>query len=220
MRCEGSVTVDTNAPETSSVWPAGTYVLMTFNALSGRLARSNFSMNGSVRIDFLTAFDTNATSFVNTRLQIATTNVSGSVDGVTFGPESGVALIEFDAGGAGTVTVDGVRISGLAGLTLTDANNFSIVGTVLRSAYWASASTFVDTTFTNWVVVAGRPQTGSAGSISAGAASVAIGVSSSSASTVVYGVLVDAAGAATRYVVTATYPDGGGVPTYVAVPVP
>ncbi len=219
--CSGSVTVDTNAPQSgATVWPAGTYFAMTFNALSGRLARSSFSMNGTARIDFLSAFDTNATSFANTRIQITASNLSGSVDGVAFGPESAVALIEFDSGGVGTLTVDGVRIRGLAGLTVTDANNFSLVGTVLRSAYWAAPSTYVDTSFTHWVVVAGRPQAGSTGSIVAGTASVAIGVTSTSATTVVYDVRVTAAAATNRYLVTATYPAGGGAPSYGVQPAP
>lgn len=216
--CSGSVTLDTNAPD-SSVWPAGTYVVMTFNALSGTSEGSSLSMNGTVRIDFLSAFNTNATSFANVRMQVATSSVSGSVDGVTFGPETGVALLEFDAAGAGTLTIDGVRITGLDGLTVTDANNFGIVGTVLRSAYWGAASTYVDTSFTQWVMTAGRPQAGSSLSIAAGTASVAIGVTSSSTTTVVYDVLVTTAGGASRYSVTATYPVGG-VPTYVSQPAP
>jgi len=217
--CSGSVTLDTNAPD-SSVWPAGTYVAMTFNALSGMSEGSSISMNGTVRIDFLSAFNTNATSFANVRMQVTTSNVSGSVDGVAFGPESDVALLEFDAAGAATLTIDGVRISGLDGLAVTDANNFSIVGTVLRNAYWGAASTYVDTSFTQWVMTAARPQAGSSLNIAAGTASVAIGVTSSSATTVVYEVLLTTAGGASHYSVTATYPAGGGAPTYVSQPAP
>ena len=43
-----------------------------------------------------------------------------------FGPESEVALIEFDAQGDALLTVDGRSFSGLSGITVTDANNYSI----------------------------------------------------------------------------------------------
>jgi hypothetical protein len=212
--CTGSITIDSNINGSSTVVPAGGFVAMSFNGLSGLLGGSAFSMNGSVRIDFLTAFDTAAASPVNTGILITTSNVSGSAGGVSFGPDSSLVLIEIDAAGVAAVTVDGVRITGLDGVTITDAENYRISGTTLRRAYWAGASAYIDASFSNWVVVGGRPQAGSTVTVSAGTSSVAIAVTNSSSTTVVYDVLITVGGAATRYSVTATYPAGGGAPSY------
>lgn len=216
--CSGSVTVDSNAPATAAVWPAGTYVAMTFNALAGSFNGRPFSINGQVRIDVLTPFDTNATTFANVSIQITATNLSGTSTGVSFGPENSVALIEIDAAGNGALIADGVRISGLDGLNVTDADNFSLSGVGLRSRHWADAAAYIDTRFTRWIVSAGRAQTASSLVISAGNAGVAIAVGSSTRATVVYDVSFTVGAVVTRYNVTASYPAGGGAPTYTVQP--
>ena len=72
---------------------------------------------------------------VNTRLELTSTNLSGSAADVAFGPESGVALLEIDASGIAMVTGDGVHIANVDVVTVIGADNFRLTGTVLRSAY-------------------------------------------------------------------------------------
>jgi hypothetical protein len=216
--CSGSVTVDTNANENATVWPAGTYVSMRFNGIAGSDGLAPLTLNGLVRIDFLTSFDPNAIDFFSTTIQLTVRDLAGSYDGVAFGPESAVVLIEFDANGNGVLTANGLRISGLDGFNLTDENNFSLVGTTLRRAHWVNLDAYVDTTFTNWMVVGGRPAAGSSLLITAGTSSVAVNVTSSSAGTVVYRVVFTVGGVSSVYIVTAAYPAGGGAPTYTVQP--
>lgn len=212
--CTGSVRVDSNAPNTP-VWPAGTYISMSFEALSGSLGGTAFSMAGAVRIDYLTGIDMSVNPPRNTQIRVTTNNLQGTAEGVSFGPDSGVALLEFDSAGVGSVTVDGVRITGLAGLSATDADNYQLLGVALRAAYGSTAVTYVDTNFDHWTVALARPLLGSIAHVSAGGANAAITVLSSSQATVVYGVVLTVNGIGVSYTVTASYPPpGGGAPTY------
>jgi hypothetical protein len=218
--CSGSLTVDTNASGTGTVIPAGTYVTMSFNALQGSFGGSPVLINGTLRMEYLSAFDANASSLAGLRVQIAFTNFSGTSEGVSFGPLNEVALYEFDAQGVGTMTIDGLRITGFDTLTVTDANNYSLANVTLRRAHWATASGYVDMSFQGWSVANGRPSLNSRATITAPNSSITVTVTSSSASTVVYGVTATVNGASLAYTVTASYPAGGGAPTYTVVATP
>lgn len=214
--CTGNVTVDENIPTNGAVvWPAGTYISMNFNALQGTVTGGGtLSLSGAVRLDYLTSIDTTATSFANVQIRITTSNLSGSVDGVEFGPDSGVALLDFDSAGVGSVTVNGLRITNLEGLSVTDAHNYQLLSVALRAAYGSAASAAADTIFESWIVAGARPQLNSTAQVTSGSASAAISVRNSSSTTVVYDVVLTVDGRSVIYTVTATYPPGGGAPTY------
>lgn len=211
--CSGSVRVDSNAPNTP-VWPAGTYISMSFEALSGSLGGTAFSMDGAVRIDYLTSFDHGVVPPLNTQIRVTTNSLRGAVNGVSFGPDSGVALLEFDSAGVGSVTVEGVRITGLGGLSVSDTDNYRLLDVALRVAYGSTALTYVDTNFDDWTVALARPLPGSLARVSAGSANAAITVLSSSSDTVVYDVVLTVDGGSVSYTVTATYSSDGGAPAY------
>lgn len=212
--CTGSVLVDSNAPDTP-VWPAGTYISMRFEALSGSLDGTAFSMDGAVRIDYPTGFDHRVIPPRDTQIRITTSSLQGTVDGVSFGPDSGAARLEFDSAGVASVTVDGVSITNLEGLSVSDADNYQLLGVALRVAYGGTVLTYVDTHFDDWNVALARPMPGSNARVSAGGANAAtITVLSSSPATVVYRVVLTVNGVDGSYTVTASYPPGGGAPTY------
>jgi hypothetical protein len=218
--CSGSVTFDTNVvADNATVVPAGSYFAATFNNLSGAADGDAVSMNGLFRMDFLTALNIDALDFANARFQVTLGGLSGTVDGITFGPETALALYEFDPRGTPTLTIDGLRIQG--GVSTTDAQNYSVSnGTRLRTAHWSNAAGYVDVQFTeSWIVSQGRPSAGSSAIISGGNASMTIRVQSSSAGSVVYAVTATVNGATVSYTVTATYP-ASGAPTYTVVSTP
>jgi hypothetical protein len=214
--CSGSVTVDTNATNTGSVVPAGTYVTLTFNALQGSIDGSSVRLDGALRMDYLTSFDLDAETLANVRFQLTLDDFEGLEDGVSFGPLSEVALFAFDSTGEPALTVDGLRIVGFDNLTVTDEDNFTLANVLVRRAHWAQANGYVDAQFTGWSVVAGRPTVNSQTNLTAGGDSVLVRVQASSAQTVVYRVAVTISGVVTTYDVTAAYPAGGGAPTYTA----
>jgi hypothetical protein len=215
--CSGSVTVDTNAPQSGTVVPAGTFFSITYQGLSFASGADTVQINGTFRVDFLTAFDTGATSPANLQMMLTLSDFSGNAGGVSFGPMNAIALVEYDASGVASLTVDGLRITDIDGAVVTDEDDYRIVGTRLRSAYWGSAAQYVDSDFSNWVVVGGRPTVGSTASIAAGTGSVTVAVTASSTSSVVYDVHLDRGGISVRYTVTATYSAGSSTPTYTAV---
>jgi hypothetical protein len=216
--CTGSVTVDTNFNGAGSVFPPGTYVTLTFNALTAVVQGESLALSGTLRVDYPTGFDPNATTFANQRFQLTLDGFAGSAQGVSFGPLDEVALYEYDSQGVETVTIDGLRITGFDTLTLTDANNYALPNVRLRRAHWAVPTTYVDLGFSNWTVTGGRPAAGGRVTVTAGNGSVVVDVLSSSTTTVVYAVSLSVGGATSSWTVTATYPAGGGAPTYVAVP--
>jgi hypothetical protein len=217
--CSGSLTVNTNASGSGTVIPAGTYVDMSFNALQGSFGGSPVLVNGTLRLEYLSTFDANASSLAGLRTQLTFTNFSGTAQGVSFGPLNEVALYEFDGQGVGQMTIDGLRITGFDTLTVTDANNYSLANVTLRRAHWAAAAGHVDMHFIGWSVVNGRPSVNSMATIEVPGSRISVIVRSSSASTVVYEVNALVNGAAVSYTVTASYP-ASGAPTYTVVATP
>jgi hypothetical protein len=216
--CTGTVTVDTNLSEGSSVAAPGTYIALIFNALRATVEGDELALDGVMRVEFLTSFDLNSTSFANQRMELTLQDFAGSAGGVSFGPYDVQALIEYDANEVSTVTIDGVRIAGLENIVVTDGLNYGLTNVALRRAVWSSAAAYIDYDFDQWSVAAGRPAPGSAATLSAGVNSIAVAVTASSSAQVVYDVTITIGGASTAYTVTDTYPAGGGAPTYTAVP--
>lgn len=215
--CSGSVSVDSNfIDDGSSTIAAGAYVSFAFDALQASYAGEAFTISGTLRVDYLSAFDPDAATFANARFRLTSGNLSGAVDGVPFGPKNAVALVEFDGQGAITLTTEGRSFSRLAAVTVTDAGNYSIGAATVRRAHWSNDSRHVETTFLAWNVSNGRPTAGSVTVVGAGG-SVAIAVTTSSSTTVVYGVVITIGTVVKRYTVTATHPVDGGVATYTAV---
>jgi hypothetical protein len=217
--CSGSLTVNTNASGSGPMIPAGTYVDMRFNALQGSIDGSPVLVNGSLRMEYLSSFNADASSLAGLRAQLTFTDFSGTAEGVSFGPLNEVALYEFDNQGVGTMTIDGLRIIGFDTLTVTDADNYSLANVTLRRAHWAAAAGYVDMSFQGWSVVNGRPSMNSRATITTPNSSITVVVRSSSASSVVYAVTATVNGAAVSYTVTATYP-ASGAPTYTVVATP
>ena len=216
--CSGTVTIDTNLSDSSTVAVPGTYITVIFNALRATVEGDSLALDGAMRIDFLTTFDLNSTSFANQRLELTLQDFGGSAEGVSFGPYNVRALIEYDANEASTVTMDGVRIAGIENIAVADGLNYGLTTVALRRAVWSSASAYVDYNFANWTVAAGRPSVGSAATISASANSIGVVVTAEEAVQVVYAVTITVGGVGTAYTVTAAYPQGGVAPTYTAVP--
>jgi hypothetical protein len=216
--CTGSVTVDTNFNGAGSVFPPGTYVALTFNAVTAVINGESLALGGGLRVDYPDGFDPNAATLANLRFQLTLDGFTGSAQGVSFGPLDEVALYEYDNQGVETVTIDGLRITGFDTLTLTDADNYALANVSVRRAHWAAANTYVDLSFANWTVSSGRPAVGGRVTVTAGNGGVIIDVASRSADTVVYAVSLSIGGSTSAWTVTATYPAGGGVPTYTVVP--
>jgi hypothetical protein len=102
-------------------------------------------------------------------------------------------------------------------LVLTDAANYTLANVALRRAHWAAPDTYVDLGFSNWVVTSGRPAVGGRVNLAAGNGSVTVNVTGRTADTVTYAVRLSIGGASTDWIVTATYPAGGGAPSYTVV---
>jgi hypothetical protein len=216
--CTGSVTVDTNFEGPGSVFPPGTYVTLTFNALTALIDGESLALSGSLRVDYPIGFDPDATTFANQRFQLTLDGFSGSAQGVSFGPLDEVALYEYDGQGVETLTIDGLRITGFDTLTISDADNYALANVTLRRAHWAVPDTYVDVGFSNWVVGSGRPAVGGIVNVSGGNGSVRVEVTARSSDSVVYAVRLSIGGATSDWTVTATYPAGGGAPSYTVVP--
>ena len=217
--CSGSLTVNTNASGSGPVIPAGTYAIVTFNALQGGFDGSPVLVNGTMRMDYLSTFDASTSSPAGLRAQLTFTDFSGTADGVSFGPLTEVALYEFDNQGVGTMTIDGLRIVGCDTMDVSDADNYSLADVTLRRAHWTTATGYVDMQFVGWSVVEGRPSVNSRATITAPNSSIAVVVTSSSAGSVVYAVTATVNGAVVSYTVTASYPVSGA-PTYTVVATP
>lgn len=205
--CTGSLIVEASYPHDATAVPAGNHITRTFNALHGTRAGQEISLNGTTRTDFLTAVDFTQRP-VNVRVQITNTEFSRSVDGVSFGPHTGVALLEFDADGALTYTVDNVSYSGQRDIIVTDRDNFSVGAATVRRPHWREANTFVVYVYQNWTVVAGRPAVGSTVTISTEgvAGNHVVTVATSSPTQVTYTVRSTVDGVVKNYLVTVDYP--------------
>jgi hypothetical protein len=219
--CSGSLTVNTNHSGSGTVIPAGTYVNITFNALQGSFGGSPVLVDGTLRVDYLSTFDANASSLAGLRVQMTFGDFSGTSEGVSFGPLTEVALYEFDDQGNSQMTVDGLKIYGLDTISVTDADNYSLPAVGVRRAHWASPSGYVDVNFENWSVANGRPAVGSQVGFSAGSSDLFLAVTASSASAVQYAISAHINDVlVASHTVTATYPAGGGAPSYTVVASP
>jgi hypothetical protein len=211
--------VTTNASDpNATVLPAGTTIQVAFNALSGTVSGMPVAFNGVMRLDYLTAFDLNAVSLAGVSFRLTLTDFSGTAEGVAFGPVTETALFEFDSQGVASITIDGLRVRGLDNLVITNAGTYSLAGVSLRRAHWEALTSYVDVNFTSWGVLNGRPTVNSLASIEVPGSRIGILVLSSSTSTMVYEVTCQVGGTLSTYLVTATYPAGGGAPTYTVVP--
>ena len=219
LPCSGSATLDTNIPDSATRVNPGDYADLQFAALDGQLFGQHVVMNGRVRIDFLSALDLNASQFNGLDLKLKLVGFGGSVNGTVFGPVSDTARLQINTQGGLDMTAGGVSYRGLHGVTMSGAGSYSIAGGTVRVSYWSDSGKYVDLSLQNWRVLGGRPAVGSQATVTTGQGSATISVSASSATAVVYAVSITNAGT-TRYTVTASYPAGGGAPTYSAVLAP
>lgn len=219
LPCSGNAILDTNLADTATRVNPGDFADIQFASLDGMVYGQHVVMNGRMRIDFLSALDLNTTQFNGLDLRLKLVDFGGSVNGTAFGPVSDTARFQISTQGSLTMTAGGASYSGIRGVSMSGAGSYGIVGGTVRVSYWSDSGKYVDLSLQNWRVVAGRPAVGSQATVAAGQGSATLSVSSSSATAVVYAVAISA-GATTRYTVTASYPAGGGAPTYAAVVAP
>jgi hypothetical protein len=217
MPCTGGVTMDTSIAVDATAIVAGDYADIRFTKVSGRLQGRSTVLDGHLRIDFLTAVSANSTQLTSLSVLLTMDAFNGSVNGNAFGPITQVARLDIDSNGAGTLTAAGATFAGMSGVTVTSSGNYAVASGRVRIAYWGNAGQYVDLNLTNWRVAGGRPQVGSTASVAAAVGSATLRVTASSQTTVVYAVSLTAGGSTLTYVVTATYPTGGGAPTYSTV---
>jgi hypothetical protein len=214
--CSGSATLNTNLPNNPTSIPAGSYFDLTFNSLSGTLFGDSWTFNGRVRFEFLNSIS-NSSNLDGVDLLVNFYSLRGSVNHEPFGPFTDAARVQIDVGGNTTLTAGGARYTDLSGVSVTGPGDYSISSAHVRIAHWPDNATYVDITLSNWHVVGGRPTVGSTASVTAATGSATLRVATTSANTVVYDFAITVGGTTTHYTVTATYPVGGGTPTYVAV---
>ena len=215
--CSGSATLDTNVADTATVIRPGDYADLRFLSLSGSMLGERLTLNGRMRIDFLSTLDINATQNPGLDLTLLLDGFAGSINGQSFGPISDTSRLQIDTQGVTTITGGGASFTGMSGMSVTANGSYVIGGGRVRQGYWADSNRYVDLTLQNWHVVGSRPTVGSQAFIAAGSGNIAIQVTASSAASVVYAVTVNVGGAISRYTVTASYPAGGGAPVYTAV---
>lgn len=214
--CTGSALVDTSVADGATLVNPGDWVDIRFQSLSGTLFGAQLAFNGHLRMDFLSSLNLNATSFSGLDMKLSFDGLGGTVNGAAFGPVSDVFRLQINAQGASTITAGGASYSGLSGVDITGSGTYAIEGGTVRLGYWGDAGRYVDLGFQNWRVAAGRPAVGAMASIGSGQGSASLQVTASGTATVVYAVTLNAGGNTTAYNVTATYPAGGGAPTYLA----
>ena len=217
LPCSGSATLDTNVADTATAVRPGDYADLRFSALSGSLLGERLTLNGRMRIEFLSAIDLNATQNPGLDLTLLLDSFSGSINGLSFGPMSDTSRLQIDTQGVATITGGGASYTGMSGMTVTGSGAFAIGGGRVRQGYWADSNRYIDLTLQNWHVVGSRPAVGSQAFVGAGDGSIAIRVTASSADSVVYAVTINVGSATSHYIVTASYPAGGGAPSYSAV---
>lgn len=207
--CTGSMTIEASYPHDAPSVAAGSYIVRTFNDLQGATAGQEIILQGTTRTDFLSAVDFTQTP-VNVRMQITNTYFYRSVNGVSFGPHTGVALLEFDADGVLTYTVNQVSYSGLRDIVVTDRDNFSLGAATVRRPHWREATTYVVYVYRNWSVVAGRPAGGSTVTISTEgvAGNHVVTIATSSPTQVTYAVQSTVDGVVKNCLVTVDYAPG------------
>lgn len=216
--CTGSARLETNVDDTATTLKTGDWINVQFQALSGRLLAQQLSFNGSMRLEFLAPFDPDAATLANFDAKVILQDFSGAVNGAAIGPLSDAFRLQVNAQGTSTITAGGTSLSGMRNVTVSGSGSYRIGGGTVRLSHWTDSSRYVDMAFDGWQVVANRPAVGSVVNISAGAGRMALRVTASSSTSVVYAVTVSpSGGGSTTYTVTASYPAGGGAATYSAV---
>jgi hypothetical protein len=218
--CSGTLTVDTDIAVNATRASAGQYASATFNSISGSIGGVPVSFSGGLRLEFLSAFNFNASSLAGFSMRIKLNGFAGSVGGTAFGPFSETMDLVFDAQSVPTLTANGARYGALSGVSVTGANAYRIDSGSVRLGYGSTAAGYVDVSLRGWSSRDGRPVSGSFASVDVPGWTTSVSVVSSSATTVLYDVsIVGSVPGSTRlYRVTATYPAGGGAPTYTAAP--
>jgi len=215
--CTGTVTLDTNVAGNATTVSPGQYVDATFNSISGLVLGRSVTFTGRMRIEFLSSLNLNNPQLPGLGLRLKFTNFAGTLAGSAFGPVNETADFSFSSQGIGTLTAGGARYGSLGGVSVTGTGAYNINTGDVRLAFGASTTGHVDTRLTNWRSQGGRPVVGSQATLTANGASATVAVTASSSTAVVYAVTIVTATNTRVFTVTASYPTGGGAPTYAAV---
>ena len=215
--CSGSVTIDASFDSSATQANPGDHADLQFASLSGGLSGIQLSLNGHLRVDFLSTFVFDSSNIDGIDVKLGFDGFGGSINGVTFGPVTDMLRLQISGQGVISYTAGGATFTSLSGVSITGPGSYAIGSGTVRVAYWADSSRYIDLTFQNWHVVDGRPAVGSQVTVSSGQGSIALTVSASSTASVVYAGTITVGSVTTAYTVTATYPGGGGSPTYTAV---
>jgi len=214
--CTGSATVEANFAADAVKIPASSFIAMSFTNLAGPVDGLAISLSGQYRIDFLSEIDTKASSYANAHLKLSTTAFAGKLGDYSFGPDSSVATVDYDASGAPTLTIGDLVLSKVQLEGPLTNSQYRLANAQVRQPYWASGSgNKIDYLLKPWELKASRPALGSIATLAASnAASAKVEVTASAAASVVYAVQISAAGATKRYTVTASYASGSDTPSY------
>lgn len=211
--CAGQVVLSTNADANSNVIAAGKYIAFDFQQIAFGSGNAAVAIDGGLRVDFETSVNFAVGLRPGDSLRIAFDGLRGNSGGVAFGPVDFSARLQYTAAGF-QLTADGVRYTAL---DIGSSNGASIITSgAARIEHPAQPGTYVDVDFANWQRLNGRPTTGSSATVSAGAWTVQVSVTATTATTVTYRAVVAESGT-TRgtYTIVATYPSStGGTPTY------
>lgn len=205
--CTGSLIIEADYSHGATAVSAGNYVIRTFNDMQGTRNGQVIRLNGRTRTDFLTDVDFTQ-SPANVRVRITNNEFLHHRNGVGIGPHTGVVLLEYDASGALTYTVDQVSYSGMSNIVVTDRDNFSVGTATVRRPHWSRPDTYLVYVYKSWHVVAGRPTVGSQVTISTEglSGSSVFTVATSSPTQVTYTVRSTVGGTVKNYRVTVDYP--------------
>ncbi|MCV2419154.1 hypothetical protein [Paucibacter sp. DJ2R-2] len=203
--CTGSIVMDTNVSSTATSLPAGSFISFRFDKIAGLIDGQSFTLDGSMRIDFLTAVSNLDNPGNNIKLQLGFDKFVGTGGGESFGPVTAIALLEVDALGQSSLTMNGVQYFELGQVSGSDSSNFSLGRSKLRAAHWSDSKSYVDYQFSNWQNSNGRPVQGSSATLMAGQDKAWITVDSSSIGQVSYRVQLSSGGVAKNYQVLASY---------------
>jgi len=213
--CTGNAVFDTNIPDTATTVTAGQYLEVTFNSVSGYALGMPVTMNGRLRIEFLTGVNLNAAQLTSVSLRLTFVGLSGTANGVAYGPVNDLLDLALDSLGNATLTAGGARYGTMDGVSVTGAGTYVIGSGNVRAAFGSSGG-YADLSLTDWRSSAGRAAVGSLGTVRAGTATGTVRVLSSSSTSVVYAVALTVGSSTTSYTVTATYAGGTGAPSYAA----
>ncbi|EHR70363.1 hypothetical protein BurJ1DRAFT_1495 [Burkholderiales bacterium JOSHI_001] len=217
LPCSGSIVLDTNVADNATTVRPNDYVDVRFQSAGGLLLGSQVSLNGRLRVDFLSTLNLNATTFPGMDVLLTLDAFGGAVNGAAFGPISDIGRLQISSSGVSTMTAGGASYQGLSGVTTSGASSYTIGSGTVRTGHWTDSNTYVDVALAGWQVVNGRPAPGSQATLTAAQGSINVIVATSTAQTVTYTVSITVNGVASHYLVTATY-GGGATPAYSAVP--